>query len=138
MLEEELGCILERVTASFGTKFPDYRTPSGDRVIEVKRITSEDFHAMGHAHAREETEIEDPRLTSVWMVPVQRPDLSTVPPHRDDVPIFGNGAPTRLKNLAIDLVEPFAVVEKHGLSRGIGLPCRNRTCPPTSPLRSVR
>ena len=90
MLEEELGCRLERVTADRGRRFPDYRTPGGDRVIEVKWITSEDFRALGAAFDKEVTEVEDRRLTGRWTVPVQRPDLSTVLPASGQMSVFAN------------------------------------------------
>jgi hypothetical protein len=117
VLEANLSCTLVRVAATFGREFPDYRTPGGDKVIEVKRITSQEFHAMGDAQVREETDLDDTRLTGTWMVLVQRPGLSTTLPQRGGLPIFRDAAPTRLKNIAADLVEHFAVLERHGRSR---------------------
>lgn len=116
VLEADLGCTLVRVEATFGSEFPDYRTPTGDRVIEVKRLTSERFHAADAACAREATYVHDDRLTGRWIVPIMLVDLAIVLPRLGNAPFFGNVLPPRVKNLAMDLVEHFAILEKHQVS----------------------
>lgn len=113
VIEAQLGRPLQRLHATTGAPIADYRTAEGDVAVEVKEVTSKEFREMGKAFAREMTMRADHRLTSRWEVFIERPDLSTEFPIG---PMAGAAGPSiRLKGLVDELVEHFAVLDRHGV-----------------------